>query len=243
MPKKYLITLCLSMSLLSDLSFCETYSSGVSQVALLELYTSEGCSSCPPADRWLSKLKSVEGLWEKFVPIAFHVDYWNNLGWRDRFSKASFSERQRAHRQQGNISSVYTPGFIFNGSEWRGWFRKQALPSTANRVGDLTLSIDEGRISGRFEPQAAGKEALELHVAILGMNRSTDVKRGENHGRLLRHEFIVLETIKLEQTERLSWEGKLPAISEGKEHAVAAWLTQKNDLSPIQAVGGYLKIR
>lgn len=94
------------------------------RVALLELYTSEGCSSCPPADRWLSELKTNNELWTRVVPVAFHVDYWDYLGWPDRFAAASFSNRQREYALQGAVSTVYTPGLIYNGSEWRDWRRR-----------------------------------------------------------------------------------------------------------------------
>src|SRR5258708_27687280 len=75
------------------------FESSERQTALLELYTSEGCSSCPPAEAWLSKLKSAAGLWTNLVPVAFHVDYWNNLGWRDELSSEEFSDRQRHYAQ------------------------------------------------------------------------------------------------------------------------------------------------
>src|ERR1700743_1102514 len=77
------------------------------QTTLLELYTSEGCSSCPPAEAWLSKLKENPGLWSEFVPVAFHVDYWNNLGWRDRWSDGQFSERQRKYAQHWSADNIY----------------------------------------------------------------------------------------------------------------------------------------
>src|SRR5437867_10582189 len=72
-----------------------SFQSQQNRTALLELYTSEGCSSCPPAEAWLSKLKDAPGLWRDFVPIAFHVDYWDSLGWKDPFAIKAYSERQR----------------------------------------------------------------------------------------------------------------------------------------------------
>jgi hypothetical protein len=74
-----------------------TFQSGESATTLIELFTSEGCSSCPPADKWLSKFRSNPDLWSRVVPVAFHVDYWNNLGWMDRFSRPEFTERQRGY--------------------------------------------------------------------------------------------------------------------------------------------------
>ena len=95
------------------------FASGRSRVALIELYTSEGCSSCPPADRWLSKLRNERQLWRDYVPIAFHVDYWDYIGWRDRFAHTEYSNRQRQYQREGGTGVVYTPGFFNNGEEWR----------------------------------------------------------------------------------------------------------------------------
>ena len=94
---------------------------------LVELFTSEGCSSCPPADAWISQLKESPDLWKKIVPVAFHVDYWNNLGWRDRFAKPEFTARQRRYVAAWGGDSVYTPGFVVNGKEWRDWFGNRVL--------------------------------------------------------------------------------------------------------------------
>ena len=85
------------------------------QTALLELFTSEGCSSCPPAESWLSQLKQKPELWSGFVPVAFHVDYWDYLGWRDKWASQQFSDRQRDYAQAWGSDSVYTPGFVLNG--------------------------------------------------------------------------------------------------------------------------------
>src|SRR5437867_5566462 len=89
----------------------KTFESGDTQSSLIELFTSEGCSSCPPAERWLSALKSRSDLWKKAVPVAFHVDYWDHLGWRDRFAKPEFTSRQQRYAAAWGGDSVYTPGF------------------------------------------------------------------------------------------------------------------------------------
>src|SRR2546423_2933711 len=114
--------LATALSLGATAAFAETrFQSGAQQAALIELYTSEGCSSCPPAEDWLSRLKEQPGLWKKFVPVAFHVDYWNYLGWRDRFSLWQFTERQRRYAAKWQSESVYTPAIVFNGNESRNW--------------------------------------------------------------------------------------------------------------------------
>jgi len=84
---------------------------------VIELYTSEGCSSCPPADRWLAALASQPQLWARYVPLAFHVDYWDALGWPDRFASRRHTARQRAYARNGRLSQVYTPAFVVGGNE------------------------------------------------------------------------------------------------------------------------------
>ena len=88
---------CLLFACISVNAAPVEFQSSQRQVSLLELYTSEGCSSCPPAEAWLSKLKNSQGLWDEFVPVAFHVDYWNNPGWKDRFSDEQYTERQKSY--------------------------------------------------------------------------------------------------------------------------------------------------
>src|SRR3954471_19082944 len=95
------------------------FRSGPTQAALVELYTSEGCSSCPPAEKWLGELKNAAGLWRDFVPVAFHVNYWDHLGWRDVLASKAFTAREHAYAEAWNSSSVYTPCFVRNGAEWR----------------------------------------------------------------------------------------------------------------------------
>jgi len=92
--------------------------SGASRASLLELYTSEGCSSCPPADRWLSGLRGRDDLLGRLVPLAFHVDYWNDLGWEDRFAKPEYSARQGSISRRNRSRSVYTPQFVLDGRDW-----------------------------------------------------------------------------------------------------------------------------
>lgn len=84
---------------------------------LVELYTSEGCSSCPPADRWLRNLPARDDV----VALAFHVDYWDYLGWRDRFADSRFTDRQRAMAARAGSGTVYTPEVALDGREWRRW--------------------------------------------------------------------------------------------------------------------------
>lgn len=107
------------------------------QTQVIELFTSEGCSSCPPADRWLSSLTDNKSLWKDFIPMAYHVDHWDYIGWKDVFADGKNSKRQRQYYKKGNISSVYTPGIVKAGREWRAWRFNTAILSSEQTVGVL----------------------------------------------------------------------------------------------------------
>jgi hypothetical protein len=217
------------------------------QVALVELYTSEGCSSCPPAESWLSRLKEKPGLWSEFVPVAFHVDYWNNLGWRDKWSSKQYSDRQRDYAGAWGSENIYTPEFVLNGKEWHNWFELRGAPGVSEtKTGVLKVtSEDTHHWQVNFIPTKAGTTAFEVNVALLVSGLDSDVKAGENTGRHLQHDFAVLKLINQPLTgkddgfqgvftlsaERNSAEGRL---------ALAVWVTRSGGLAPVQSVGGWL---
>ena len=223
-----------------------TFESGDKQSSLIELFTSEGCSSCPPAEKWLSALKSNQDLWKKIVPVAFHVDYWDHLGWRDRFAKPEFTARQQRYAAAWRGDSVYTPGFVVNGKEWRAWFGGNGMPATSTKVGVLRVSLgDGGRVSATFIPNTMQARPLVLNVALLGNDLESDVKRGENSGRTLRHDFVVLQLAKSEMTNQGNfWTGTVLFSGNAgtdKATALAAWVQSGETGPPIQATGGWLK--
>jgi hypothetical protein len=216
------------------------------QVTVLELYTSHGCSSCPPADAWLRSLADRPRLWRDFIPLAFHVDYWNNLGWTDRFATSEFSDRQRAYARRGHLSTLYTPGFVLRGKEWQGWFRgRPPMLTPGPAVGKLTLTLQgDSTANIRFSPQKAiAPGRLTVHLVILGFGLATDVGAGENRGRKLEEDFVVLghrasdlPSSTLEQ--ELPFPKTVPA--EPKHRAIAAWISSDTDPTPLQAVAGWL---
>jgi hypothetical protein len=214
--------------------------SGNAQVDLIELYTSEGCSSCPPADRWLASLESSSGLWHKFVPLGLHVDYWNALGWPDRFSSAAWSDRQREHAGAGHVSTVYTPGVFRNGREWRGWRSSAASPRAAV-PGELEARILGSNVVVKFAAREPIRAPLEAHVALLGAGFSTAVQAGENRGRRLEHGFVVLGL----NSRALAATGATLRLPDSPltppRRAVAVWVTPVDDLTPLQATGGWLQ--
>ena len=176
-----------------------TAKSGNQTIPLLELYTSEGCSSCPPADKWISKIKHDKS---KVTPLAFHVDYWDYIGWKDKFSKAEYSNRQRKTAAFGGAGFVYTPQFVFNGRDFKGWDnsrlngaidRTQKFASRANLTLDATNNSDGG-IKLKATAQAINPEDVknaDVFVALYENGLVTQVKAGENVGRELRHDYVV----------------------------------------------------
>lgn len=173
--------------------------SGTQTVPLLELYTSEGCSSCPPADKWLSNLKLDAN---KVVPLAFHVDYWDYIGWKDRFAKAEYSDRQRKTAALGGAGFVYTPQFTLNGRDFRAWdgarFNQGVenslkQPSRANLALDAVKQTD-GQILLKATAQAVNAADIknaDIFIAIYENKLVSQVNAGENNGRELRHDYVV----------------------------------------------------
>ena len=209
---------------------------------LIELFTSEGCSTCPAAEEWLSGLKTQARLWQDIVPIAFHVDYWDHLGWRDPFASKTWTERQADYSARWKKESVYTPGFVLDGKEWH----YGPLPPIASETpGVLALKINGDRVAASFKPTSGdGGGRYEIHLARLGFALNNDVTAGENNGRKLVHDFVVLgltnETMKAGGKE-LRLPTPVTKVAPEARTAVAAWITQSREMEAIQAVGGWLQ--
>ena len=217
--------------------------SGTKQTTLIELYTSEGCSSCPPADRWLSGLTDEEQLWKEIVPIALHVDYWDYIGWKDPFARHEYSQRQRRYASEFDEATVYTPGVRANGREWRRWWSNRlSAVQSETEIGNLGFNLDaESRFTADFSPENQSNAKLILNIAVLGMGLQSEVSRGENRGRLLNHDFVVLGLHKVAPQSPGSWSGTLPApAKKADRYAIAAWVSEGRSQIPLQAVGGYL---
>jgi len=218
--------------------------SGPEQVSLIELYTSQGCSSCPPADRWLSGLKRHPDLWTKLVPLAFHVDYWDYIGWRDPLAKPEFGQRQRRYAREGGARTVYTPGVMLNGKDWRGWTRGIFSYSGRPDAGILSVERKDNHLLVHYKTteETAGK--LLAHVALLGFDLTMNVTAGENRGRKLTNDFIVLGTVQSPlRRDGAFWSALLPDIRPDREYprlAIAAWVSGQNRQAPLQAAGSWL---
>jgi hypothetical protein len=236
---------CLAtMSVFSALSAAPViFQSSENRVTLLEVFTSEGCSSCPPAEKWLTSLKTSPGLWKDFVPVAFHVDYWDYLGWRDPWSAKVFTDRQHAYARAWQAESVYTPGFVLDGKEWRAWSLSKSVPHSAAKAGVLTAtSTDLKEWLVTFAPTASLGQSYEAHAALLASGLSSEVKAGENKGRRLEHDFVALNLVSTPLkfnsgtfTGRVSLDPKSQAGL-----SLAVWVTKSGQPEPLQAVGGRL---
>src|SRR5262249_2265237 len=154
---------------------CQTVSSGKPPL-VVELYTSEGCSSCPPADRWLSSLKGRDDV----LALAFHVNYWDNLGWVDRFASPDLTQRQYALARRGCGAAVCTPEVVVDGVDWTGWPRLPAV-AAASPV-SVTLMRDADVVTATVGAAITGPGRLEGYWAVLEDGYESKVRAGENAG-------------------------------------------------------------
>jgi hypothetical protein len=204
-PNSRLPLLALSLAFLAPHGGSGSPPAAADRVAVVELFTSQGCSSCPPADRLLSKLSQDARFRGKVIPLSFHVDYWNSIGWQDPFSSARWSDRQKAYAGRVFHSNrIYTPQVVVNGhAECVGNSEGEVL----GRISDALATEPAGRVSLTVEPptpdghlkvkvgaklaRAAGPGGLDLWVAVYESGLSTEVKAGENASRLLRNDRVV----------------------------------------------------
>lgn len=183
---------------LSSAAEC-TARSGPATAALVELYTSEGCSSCPPADRWLSKLGGNANV----VPVAFHVTYWDYIGWRDAFADERHTARQRDRASASGARYVYTPQVTVGGRDFRDWSSAKTFEQAVARINRTPSRVD---LELRVKPLEGGKLVAEasaasragvargnlaLVIAATQNGLSSRVNAGENRGEHLSHDYVV----------------------------------------------------
>ncbi len=185
--------LTLALATVARAQSCETRSTP-QPPAVVELYTSEGCSSCPPADRWLSALKGRDDV----LALGFHVNYWDKLGWPDRFANAAITDRQRRLQQASGAAYVYTPQVMLNGRDLPAWSRAglPRLPTstvavTMVRQGNtVRASVTMDNVPGATT-SLSGAPSLSGYWVVLEDGHSTRVKLGENAGERLAHDHVV----------------------------------------------------
>ena len=159
---------------------------------VVELYTSEGCNSCPPADKWLSRMTADPDV----VALAFHVDYWDRLGWKDRFASPTYTQRQAQQQSSNGARFSYTPQVVVNGqdrTDWSGIAAPLAARANAAAPVELTLARDGERVTATIAPTAGAPKRLAAYWAVTEQNHVSAVKAGENEGVTLKHDYVVRE--------------------------------------------------
>lgn len=157
---------------------------------VLELYTSEGCSSCPPADKWLSTFKDKPPAGA--VIQAFHVGYWDYIGWVDRFAAPAHTSRQRQIAAWNQQRSIYTPQAVLNGADWRGWWNNKPTASAKPAQAQIALKqLAPDQFEAVVLPSAGAPASWSAYWTITEHGHSSKVKAGENAGETLAHDFVV----------------------------------------------------
>ena len=176
--------------------------SGRQTVALVELYTSEGCDSCPPADRWLSSMFAPGIAGASAVALAFHVDYWDRLGWKDRFASPAWTKRQYDSARAVKSDLVYTPQVLLQGRDLRDWHAEKrsaaAIAAVARMPARADIALEIAPRPGAVAvnatarvPGAAHRHGATLFVALTENGIVSDVRAGENAGKRLTHDHVV----------------------------------------------------
>jgi hypothetical protein len=166
--------------------------SGKTVPTIVELYTSEGCNSCPPADQWLSQQVANPEANAKMIALAFHVDYWDYIGWKDAYARADYGARHSAMVRANGSSTVYTPQIFVNGKDDRSWRVGVTgmTPTAARATLDVEADWKDGKLAFRGRV-SEGSDAVRIRYAVAENGISTAVKSGENAGETLKHDAIV----------------------------------------------------
>ncbi len=225
----------------------EVVKSPETQNTLIELYTSQGCSSCPSAEAWLSQLEKNPKLFRIYFPVAFHVDYWDYLGWKDPFSSPLYAKRQKHIARERKKSSLFTPQILFNGEE-RFWWRLRALPKKSKKkVGVLKLiTYKNFSFETLFKPSLNIKtQQFILYSAYVGFGLKNTPLKGENKGVKLKNDFVVLSFEKktLQKTAPRTYFLKKThrkRLKKIKKMALIVWVSPKGSQKPLQVIGTYL---
>ena len=226
-----------NMSIAKDDKMQNKTGTNQNSFAVLELFTSEGCSSCPPADAVLAKLSSeYKG---NVYALGFHVDYWNRLGWTDSFSNEIYSRRQKNYAAQLHLNSVYTPQLIINGkTELIGSDEGKArsilareFKDTANQTIQLNAKQNANNISVSYILEKPSDNIL--NIALVQLQAKTNVKNGENVGHTLSHINIVrdFKTVDINKSSEDSINFNIPKGFSAKGYSVVAYLQDKNNLT------------
>lgn len=215
--------------------------SAATATPVIELYTSEGCNSCPPADRWLSQRAAEPGV----VALAFHVDYWDRLGWRDRFGSAAFTQRQTQQQAFNGARFIYTPQVVFDGRDRKDWpaLSAPALQGSrpAARVA-IELMRDGERYRAVVRPHPGSPVRLAAYWAVTEDGHASAVRAGENAGVTLHHDRVVRDYLPVaawtatDAATELRFAPSQPAGDTAHPRRVNLVITDAASGLPVQAV-------
>jgi len=197
----YLFMALIIVISLSPLAFAmKKEANSTTPFAVVELFTSEGCSSCPPADVFLRELTQLAHQDQiRLFTLSFHVDYWNYLGWKDPFSAVQFSQRQKDYAQTLKSTSVYTPQMIINGTHAFGGYNRDMAQKHIDNAFKMPseVSVDfrifertDQELNIKFTVSPMPEDGL-LNIALVERDLSSQVTKGENAGQLLKHDNVV----------------------------------------------------
>ena len=235
---------------------CEAHSAAT-RSQLIELYTSEGCSSCPPADKWLSALVPKVLAADEVVPLAFHVDYWDRLGWRDRFADPAYTARQYAGAKISGSGFVFTPQVVLAGRNFGGWgnnssFQKSVLSGRAIAP-DADIALIQRHVAAgkvEFEAKAQLRQGVSAHevrlyVALFQNGLVSNVGKGENSGSRLHHDYVVrslLNSKSIDASGKIKFRERftLPDDAQLKEMGVAVFAQDVKTGTVLQAMAAPL---
>jgi hypothetical protein len=253
MPKIFAVSIAATLSVLSaneSAAGCQVNAkSGVQTASVVELYTSEGCDSCPPADKWFSTLRAQPAGAAPVIPLAFHVDYWDYIGWKDRFANARYAERQRGIVAVHGGRTVYTPQIMLDGRDSRTWTSASRFDASLRDVAarapraSITLGAtgDADSVNVSLDVAIANdadRRDAQLFIAITENKLESRVTAGENKGVTLKHDHVVRElvgplpvtTASMQRSVRIARDWKREDLN------VAAFVQSSRDGTALQAI-------
>ncbi len=199
---------------------------------VLELFTSEGCSSCPPADKLLQELAANDS---NLIPLSFHVDYWNRLGWTDPFSSNAYSKRQEEYGHHFKLDGIYTPQLIVNGQSEMVGSSKASIEKairnasgTTNTISVKDLKSGDGKIKFAVSLNGNTKD-LDLHAALVQRKATVKISAGENDGTTLSHINIVRDFITQKSTGSNEFILSTPKDYKPADYRLIIYLQHEND--------------
>jgi len=232
------VLLCLVLTVTS--AFSLELNSGKAKISLVELYTSESCSSCPPAEKFISKFRESDLLWKKVVPISFHVAYWNHLSWKDKFSKKKYSARQRAGSKKIG-SNVYTPQILLNGADIKNSNILKKIKED-EVVGNLYVKLNKELTLAKMELNSSEIKENRKYTCFAALLKNGELRAitsGENSGKTLKEDFIVTRDFdtKAKLTKNKASCTLNISVKNLPKYSLAFWVADSATNEVIQAVG------